>query len=259
MNRLPLFFTLILTAGMASGQVVVNPDGTHSTVVGSVIVNPNGTHSTIHGSVVVNPNGTHSTIVNNTIVTPIPGTNSNPTPGTETNFFNTMSGSGTSAGPFQLTADGFINRKDKKTRYIVLKFPGKPKDELYTKTLAYLQSYDNDQSEVITSAAEESITFHTTNNQIPVAGYMNKFTLNYTLTMYFEDNRLLVEPPEINSITRLRSRNRITTVGISGDQYDQRIFSPKGHMRLKDTSYALDNVVNSFINDLGKNIKHNKY
>lgn len=259
MNRLPLFFTLILTAGMASGQVVVNPDGTHSTVVGSVIVNPDGTHSTVHGSVVVNPNGTHSTIVNNTIVTPIPGTNANSASGTETNFFNTMFGSRTSAGPFQLTSDGFINRKDKKIDYVVLKFPGKSKDELYTKVLAYLQSYYNEQGEIITSAAEESITFYTTNNQIPVAGYMNKFTLDYTLTMYFEDNRLIVDPPEINSITRLRSRNRITTVGISGDQYDQSIFSPKGRMRLTDTSYALDNVVNSFINDLGKNIKRDKY
>lgn len=259
MNRLPLFFTLILTAGMASGQIVVNPDGTHSTVVGSVIVNPNGTHSTIHGSVVVNPNGTHSTIVNNTIVTPISGTNASTTPGTETNFFNPMFGSRTSTGPFQLTTDGFVNREDKKMNYIILKFPGKSKDELYTKALAYLRHYCNEPGGIITSAAEESITIHTTDSQIPVAGYISKFTLDYTLTMHFEDNRLLVETPEINSIMRLRSKNRTTTVGISGDKYDQTIFSSKGRMRLPDTGYALDNVVNTFVNDLRKNIKRNKY
>ena len=52
------------------GQIVVNPDGTHSVVVGNVAVNPNGTHSVIVGGVAVNSDGTHSTAVGNVIVNP---------------------------------------------------------------------------------------------------------------------------------------------------------------------------------------------
>ncbi len=53
-----------------NGQVIVNPDGTHSIVTGNVIVNPNGTHSVIHGNIIVNPNGSHSVIHGNILVGP---------------------------------------------------------------------------------------------------------------------------------------------------------------------------------------------
>jgi hypothetical protein len=65
--------TMISTPGAATG-IVVNPNGTHSTVVNtspnsSVIVNPNGTHSTVikngNISTIVNPNGTHSIAIDN--------------------------------------------------------------------------------------------------------------------------------------------------------------------------------------------------
>lgn len=63
-------------------QVIVNPDGTHSTMIKNgntaTIVEPNGTHSAVicNGStaVKVNPNGTHSIIIKNgniyTVVNP---------------------------------------------------------------------------------------------------------------------------------------------------------------------------------------------
>lgn len=65
--------TMISTPGAATG-IVVNPNGTHSTVINtstnsSLIVNPNGTHSTVikngNISTIVNPNGTHSTAIDN--------------------------------------------------------------------------------------------------------------------------------------------------------------------------------------------------
>lgn len=61
-----LFLSFPLNMGVIAQSVIVNPDGTHSTVHGNVIVNPDGTHSTVHGNVIVNPDGTH-TIVNNSI------------------------------------------------------------------------------------------------------------------------------------------------------------------------------------------------
>lgn len=60
-----------LTAAHAQTSVVVNPDGTFSTLEqtggSAVLINPNGTHSTIpnadsNPTVVVNPDGTHSTL-----------------------------------------------------------------------------------------------------------------------------------------------------------------------------------------------------
>jgi predicted aconitase with swiveling domain len=58
----------VMSAISANAQVIVNPDGTHSTVHGKVIVNPDGTHSTVHGKVIVNPDGTHSTVHGKVIV-----------------------------------------------------------------------------------------------------------------------------------------------------------------------------------------------
>ncbi len=73
----------VFTAASYAQQIIINPDGTHSTVIDNgggikTIVNPNGTHSTIIGSggikTLVNPNGTHSTIIDHgsikTVVNP---------------------------------------------------------------------------------------------------------------------------------------------------------------------------------------------
>jgi hypothetical protein len=62
MNYLLIFILAISTLTIHAQSVVVNSDGTHSTVHGNVIVNSNGTHSTVHDNVIVNSNGTHSTI-----------------------------------------------------------------------------------------------------------------------------------------------------------------------------------------------------
>ncbi len=83
MKRLILLILSFVSLRIAVSQsIIVNPDGTHSTIFHngntSTIVNPNGTHSPVfHNgniSTVVNPNGTHSTIFHNgntsTIVNP---------------------------------------------------------------------------------------------------------------------------------------------------------------------------------------------
>ncbi|MBW3373654.1 hypothetical protein KYK31_06710 [Hymenobacter norwichensis] len=73
MKPLLLSFSLLFFyfGALAQVTVVVNPDGTHSTVhqgAGTaVIVNSDGTHSTVHNAqsatpVVVNSNGTHTVI-----------------------------------------------------------------------------------------------------------------------------------------------------------------------------------------------------
>lgn len=75
MNR---YFTIMMfglaiglaASEIATAQVIVNSDGTHSVVHGNIVVNPNGTHSTIHGNIVVNPNGSHSVIHGNILVNP---------------------------------------------------------------------------------------------------------------------------------------------------------------------------------------------
>ncbi|ASK32532.1 hypothetical protein CEY12_21660 [Chryseobacterium sp. T16E-39] len=84
MKKTVLIFSLLTIAltNAKAQTIVVNPDGTHSTVIDTgatqTIVNPNGTHSTIVGTgmtkTVVNPDGTHSTLIDNgttgTIVSP---------------------------------------------------------------------------------------------------------------------------------------------------------------------------------------------
>ena len=71
MLNYPILLAIIMSGVTAYGQgVIVNPDGTHSTVHGSgnsgIIVNPNGTHTTIHGSdvdpAIINSTRNHSLI-----------------------------------------------------------------------------------------------------------------------------------------------------------------------------------------------------
>lgn len=68
MEKLFTILTLALIVICANAQtVIVNSDGTHSTVINngstSTIVNPDGTHSNVinngNTSTIVNPNGTH--------------------------------------------------------------------------------------------------------------------------------------------------------------------------------------------------------
>ena len=72
MKRLILLILSFVSLRIAVSQsIIVNPDGTHSTIFHngntSTIVNPNGTHSPVfHNgniSTVVNPNGTHRLFV----------------------------------------------------------------------------------------------------------------------------------------------------------------------------------------------------
>ncbi len=74
MKKIFLIFTFIAVIHKTQGQtIIVNADGTHSTVIDNgaikTIVNPNGTHSTVidNGAIktIVNPNGTHSTVIDN--------------------------------------------------------------------------------------------------------------------------------------------------------------------------------------------------
>ena len=66
--RLPAILSFIICATLQSQTVVVNPDGTHTTVINngttSIAVLPDGTHATTvtTGNIVtiINPDGTHS-------------------------------------------------------------------------------------------------------------------------------------------------------------------------------------------------------
>ena len=63
-----IFSFLVASFSYLKAQTIVNPDGTHSTVINNgptkTIVNPNGTHSTVVNNgptkTIVNPDGTHS-------------------------------------------------------------------------------------------------------------------------------------------------------------------------------------------------------
>lgn len=65
-----LIFFVVFVQAIFSQTVVVNPDGTHSTIHGNIVVNPNGTHSVLNGNVVVNPDGSHSIVHGNIILNP---------------------------------------------------------------------------------------------------------------------------------------------------------------------------------------------
>ena len=73
MERFFCILALVIAMHFSSGaqSVVVNPDGSHSTVHQhgntAIIVNPDGTHSTVHRhgntGVVVGPDGSHTTVI----------------------------------------------------------------------------------------------------------------------------------------------------------------------------------------------------
>jgi hypothetical protein len=82
-SKAVLLLTCLLIFFLAKSQtVVVNADGTHSTIIDNgatkTIVNPDGTHTIVINNgvtkTIVNPNGTHSTIIDNgstkTIINP---------------------------------------------------------------------------------------------------------------------------------------------------------------------------------------------
>lgn len=139
------------------------------------------------------------------------------------------------AQTFNLTQSGFVDAQDNQKNYIVLKFPGKTKSEIYTATKLFLNKQFNDPNKVIAVVDNEQIVVNAVENKAVLASLDYHYNEVYT----FKDGKIKYEP----NIKRLEyvgsSRNTIVPLkGFNG------IYSSDGEVNDK-IKPAVEDYINA--------------
>jgi len=151
-----------------------------------------------------------------------------------------------SKGEFILTPNGFVNKDDVSLNYVLIDYPGESQTDLYKKTLKYLNTQFTSPKDALSLVENESITINTIDNRVPVQGYAGLFTVNYTLTIEFKDNKLRILAPSINQIYGYPVRD-VITIGVTGDRFNKTIYNSKGDLKLEKTKQVLELIFKSWI------------
>ena len=147
---------------------------------------------------------------------------------------------------FELTPSGFVNKADHSLDYIVLDYQGTAKQELFKKTLKYLNKQFDSPKDALSVIENESITINAIDGRVPVQGYSGSFNLNYSLTIEFKDDKLRIIAPSINAIYGFPVRDRIN-IGLIGNGFNKTIYSENGKIKLEKTKQVLELIFKAWI------------
>jgi len=159
---------------------------------------------------------------------------------------------------FELTPKGFVNKSDTTLNYIIQDYPGISKQDLYKRTLKYLSKQFTSPKDVLSLVENESITINAVEDRVPVKGYSGRFTLNYTLTIEFKDNKLRIMAPSINRIYGYPVRDVIEIGILPAAQYNRSIFTDKGILKLDTTKRVIDLSFQAWVIKLATGIEEGK-
>jgi hypothetical protein len=159
---------------------------------------------------------------------------------------------------FELTPKGFINKSDTALNYIIQDYAGTSKDELYRRTVKYLSKQFASPKDVLSLVENESITINAIEDRVPVKSYSGRFTLNYTLTIEFKDNKLRILAPSINRIYGYPVRDVIEIGILPAAQYSRSIFTDKGVLKLDTTKKFIDLTFQAWVVKIAMGIEEGK-
>lgn len=159
---------------------------------------------------------------------------------------------------FELTPKGFINKSDTTLNYIIQDYPGISKQDLYKRTLKFLSKQFASPKDVLSLVDGESITINAIEDRVPVKSYSGRFTLNYTLTIEFKDNKLRILAPSINRIYGYPVRDVIEIGLLPAAQYNRSIFTDKGVLKLDSTKQFIDLSFQAWVVKIAMGIEEGK-
>ncbi len=156
---------------------------------------------------------------------------------------------------FRIQPDGsFLNYKDNKD-YVVIEYPDKTKNELYTNILTSVTKLYNSPKDVISKVENEVISINGISSDcVMLSGWLGVkvyFSIQYGIKFMFKDGRMRVDAP---IIIRLYNDSDSDIKPISGWLSVQGIFkkgepNPKKQNTIDDFNNTLNNIILDIIND----------
>lgn len=156
---------------------------------------------------------------------------------------------------FTLTPSGFQNASDTTKNYIVLTYPGEKQNNLFNKTLLYLNKAYRSPKDVISKVENQSITISGYQPNAIHRNTLHVFSMGYSLTIEFKDERMKVSAPAIE-LTTYTTRQQAMYVVADGDLGSTfGIWNTRGKLRTALAKNELEAFFNTYIERLGKAIK----
>jgi len=155
------------------------------------------------------------------------------------------------AQKFELTSNGFVDINDQSKNYLVLDFPGKPKEQLFKEALIYFNKNYISSKDVISKVDNEVITVNAISpNPIRLGGF-EKYTNNYNITISFKDEKIKIDAPSVDlsyiaggRVYRLFVSNEKTSI------MNQGIYGKNGKLNYKKAKEGLEEFAESFVLNL---------
>lgn len=162
---------------------------------------------------------------------------------------------------FTLTPKGLDNGTE--SDYIVWVFDGSTQQELFKAVHQFMGANYVSPQNVISTSGEDQITINGIQREViegnKQLGRTFMFDINYTIVILFKDNKIRINNPSINELSRIVTIGKITMdlVGnysmVSG--YSS-IFSEKGKLYLPQTKKSVELFFNDYLQKLKVSIQN---
>lgn len=152
---------------------------------------------------------------------------------------------------FNLTPEGFKSYNG--SGFVVLEIEGK-QNELYQKTLVYLNSIYINPKEVLSFVENESININGFSANSVKRTNSHRFDMGYNLVVLFKDNKIRINAPSFKLTTYTSKRQQMLLyrkgTDLTGTYFG--VYGKNGKVRFQKALDDLNSFFNDFINDLYK-------
>lgn len=147
---------------------------------------------------------------------------------------------------FELTPEGF---KTNKESFIVVEFPEKTANELFTSAKLYLTSFYKSSKDVISQVEDKMITLNGFQPKYVRRNSMHVFDIDYNFTIQFKDGKIRFDAPTFELTTYSNHKQKLHLVWgkLSLDGSNLGIYGKKNKLKSKKAKEDLEMFFNKII------------
>ena len=167
----------------------------------------------------------------------------------------------------ELKHKGFV-ASDSTSTFVVIDYPDKSKNDLYTNALTYLNSIYGDPEKVLSTVENESIIVNGLTESIKGSLDWYKYPMFYKIIIQFKDEKIRVEPI-ITDLTEITGTGTINKYYVSNTDSPKEVEINCIWMKSKKTNdyflfrdelkLSIDNWINSYVKNLVNGIENNDW
>lgn len=154
---------------------------------------------------------------------------------------------------FELTPNGFVDRKDTSKNYIVINFEGKSQQELYDLFLVKFTSLYVSPNNVISGVPNSTISINGISTDGIKFNQFYNYNLNYTIVFQFKDGKVRINSMSINKLDNYigspTNYKNVTLQGYGRSRFltNRSIFDLNGELYDKELKEQLEVFYNNLI------------